>query len=334
MENELPTVSIVIATYNSMRTLEECLESIIEQNYPRDKLEIIIADGGSTDETIATARKYGVDKILSNPLITGEAGKSVGVSAAKNEIIALIDSDNVLESKDWFRKMVEPFKDPEIVGSEPLYFTYRKGDSLINRYCALLGMSDPLVLYLGNYDRYSHLTGKWNGMNISSHNANGYLVLELDRQNIPTIGANGFLIRRKNLLQTTYKPYLFDIDVVYELVKGGENKFAKIKIGIIHLYADTTSSFARKQWRRVRDYLYFKKAKMRSYPWQNTNIKGLVKFTVVTVLVFPTVFSAFKGYARVRDPAWFFHPIACWLTLFIYGFAVISGRLFGVRLTR
>lgn len=334
MENELPTISIVIPTYNSMRTLEECLKSIAEQDYPRDKVEIIIADGGSSDETIATVKKYGVDKILPNPLITGEAGKAVGVSAATKEIIALIDSDNVLEGKDWLKKMVEPFKDSEIVGSEPLYFTYRKEDSLINRYCALLGMSDPLVLYLGNYDRYSYLTGKWSGMNISWHDQNGYLILKLDEKNIPTMGANGFLVRRKNLLQTTYEPYLFDVDVVYQLVRAGENKFAKTKMGTIHLYADTTSSFVRKQWRRIRDYLYFKKTKMRTYPWQELNVKGLARFIAATVLIFPVVFSAFKGYSHMRDRAWFFHPIACWLTLLVYGSAVISRRLFGARLNR
>ncbi|MBL7085732.1 MAG: glycosyltransferase [Candidatus Cloacimonetes bacterium] len=48
----LPKVSVVIPTYNSERTLGMCLESIRKQGYPRNKIEIIIGDGGSTDRTL------------------------------------------------------------------------------------------------------------------------------------------------------------------------------------------------------------------------------------------------------------------------------------------
>jgi len=65
------------------------------------------------------AKTFRVDKVLPNPLITGEAGKAVGVKAASNEIIAFIDSDNILDGKERLRKMVEPFGDSEIVGSAP-----------------------------------------------------------------------------------------------------------------------------------------------------------------------------------------------------------------------
>ena len=139
------TISIVIPTYNSEKTLTECLESINNQDYPGEKIEIIIADGGSTDKTLEIAKRY-TGKIFFNPLRTGEAGKAVGIKHAKGEIVALIDSDNILPSKDCLRRMVEPFEDSEIAGSEPLYYTYRRGDGYITRYCALMGMNDPLCL--------------------------------------------------------------------------------------------------------------------------------------------------------------------------------------------
>lgn len=69
---DLPSISVVIPTYNSERTLTECLENILQQDYPRAKIEIIIADGGSRDRTLEIARKYKVDKIVRNPLRTGE----------------------------------------------------------------------------------------------------------------------------------------------------------------------------------------------------------------------------------------------------------------------
>jgi len=101
--NRNPSISIITPTYNSAKTLASCLDSIKAQNYKGD-IEIIIADGGSTDSTLEIAQKY-TDKIYPNPLKTGEAGKAAGVKHAKNEIIALIDSDNILPSRDWLSRM-------------------------------------------------------------------------------------------------------------------------------------------------------------------------------------------------------------------------------------
>ena len=92
----LPTISIIIPTLNSAKTLVHCLDSILTQDYPKNRLEIVIADGGSVDNTIDLVKtKLSVvsSQLLTNPLKTGEAGKAVSVKRAKNEIIALIDSD-------------------------------------------------------------------------------------------------------------------------------------------------------------------------------------------------------------------------------------------------
>lgn len=94
MNIQNPSISIITPTYNSAKTLTSCLDSIKNQDYHGD-IEIIIADGGSTDSTLVIAQKY-TDKIYLNPLKTGEAGKAAGVKQAKNEIIALIDSDNMV----------------------------------------------------------------------------------------------------------------------------------------------------------------------------------------------------------------------------------------------
>ncbi len=68
------SVSILIPTLNCARTLQACLASIAAQNYPPELVEIIVADGGSTDGTLDVARGY-TDRIVPNPLKTGEAGK-------------------------------------------------------------------------------------------------------------------------------------------------------------------------------------------------------------------------------------------------------------------
>ena len=316
-------VSIVIPTYNSARTLPACLESIREQDYPEDKVEIIIADAGSYDNTVEIARQF-TDKIYSNPLKTGEAGKAVGVRHATGEIIALIDSDNILPERDWLKRMAAPFADPEIGGTEPLYYTYRPEDGIITRYCALMGMNDPLCLFMGNYDRMNLITGKWTEMPVDEEDMGDYLKVGLNEKKLPTIGANGFLVRKELLDKCSIEDYLFDIDVVYELVVQGHNRFAKVKTGIIHIFSGSISTFIRKQRRRIRDYGYYEKMGVRKYPWSALSKGKLLKFVVYTVTVLPLVGQAVRGWMRQRDSAWMFHVVACWVTLMVYGWGTIK----------
>ena len=332
-KENLPSISVVTPTFNSEKTLEQCLNSIANQDYPQELVEVIIVDAGSDDRTLEIAHKY-TNRIYPNNLKTGEAGKAAGVKEARNEIIALIDSDNVLPEKNWFQRMVTPFHDPEIVGSEPLYYTYRKEDGYITRYCAFLGMNDPLCLFLGNYDRYSALTGKWTEMAHKEENKGDYLKIELQKRYLPTIGANGFFIRRNALKKCRVNNYLFDIDVVYELLnlKNETNstksiRFAKVKTGIIHIFSGDLKTFARKQRRRINDYLYYRKIGARKYPWQNTSKSKLLKFILSCLTVFPLLFQTLKGYIKKPDKAWLFHPVACWLTLWEYGRGIIAGLI-------
>lgn len=313
----LPSISIVVPTYNSARTLNECLNSLLIQDYPKEKIEIIIADGGSKDSTLTLARSFSVAKVIKNPLRTGEAGKAVGAAIAKNEIIAFVDSDNILPTTHWLRRMVEAFLDPNIIASEPLYYTYRQSDPMITRYCALTGMNDILCLFLGNYDRYCYLTGKWTGLSIKNTEHTGYLEVELEND-IPTIGANGFLIRKQVLDSLNFRPYLFDIDIVHQAVHSGHNKFAKTKIGIVHLFASSTSSYIRKTRRRISEYLFYHQLGKRKYQWQKANRTGFLKFICYTLLSSPLMIQIATGYTKKPDRAWFFHLVACWITLLVY----------------
>lgn len=313
-------------TYNSEKTLKLSLSSIKMQDYPRDKIEIIIIDGGSSDKTIEVAKSFKVDKILKNPLRTAEAGKAVGTEAAKNEIIAFIDSDNILDRSDWFKRMVEPFEDETIVGADTLYYTYRKEDPLITRYCALIGSNDPLCVYLGNFDRYCHFKGKWTEMFIKEEKKGNYLKIQMDKMNVPGMGADGFLVRAEALKHVEWKPYYFDIDVVHQFVIAGKS-LAKVNVGIVHLFASKIRVFIRKTYRRINEYLYFKKYGMRKYPWQKLNRTGLLKFVLRTILIIPLVYDLGKGYKKLPDIAWLFHPIGCWIVLLTYGTTYLLRKL-------
>lgn len=323
----LPTISIIIPTLNSAKTLAGCLDSILIQDYPKDRLEIIIADGGSRDSTLEIINsKLSIInyQLLSNPLKTGEAGKAVGVKQAKNEIIALIDSDNVLPRSDWLKLMVEPFQDNEIIASEPLYYTYRPTDGYITRYCALLGMNDPLCLFLGNYDRYCTLTGKWTEVRHKEEDKGNYLKIEFPAlKSLPTIGANGFCIKRDVLLGKGMGDYLFDIDILQDILKHDQYKIAKVKIGIIHIFSGNVRIFVKKQTRRICDYNYYKSLGLRKYAWGGVNKIKILYFIISCISYYLLVIQAIRGYLKKRDLSWFFHPIACWFTFIAYGIGTV-----------
>lgn len=325
--NRLPSISVIVPTLNSGKFLNLCLDSIDEQDYPKELIEILIIDGGSNDNTVEIAKNY-TDKIFCNTLRTGEAGKAIGVKNAKNELIALIDSDNILPNKNWINEMIKPFsEDNNIIGSEPLEYTYRKSDSFITRYCALTGMNDILCLFIGNYDRYCFLTGKWTEMKVSFIDKQNYLNLNFSHESInqiPTIGANGTFFRRNFLENLDIGDYLFDIDLIALKISNskGNLNFAKVRNGIIHLFSGNILTYIRKQKRRIRDYKKYKK--LRKYEWLKINNKGIIKFILYTLLILPLIFQSIKGYFKKRDIAWFFHPVACFITLFIYGFNFIN----------
>ncbi|MBN1288501.1 MAG: glycosyltransferase family 2 protein [Actinobacteria bacterium] len=320
-----PDISVVIPTLNAGKTLRRCLESIRSQDYSGG-IEIVIADGGSADNTLETAADFKC-RVVDNPGKTGEAGKARGLKASTGDIVALIDSDNILPGPDWMSLMAAPFRDRAIAGSEPLRFEYRKGDPILTRYCALLGMNDPVCYFIGNYDRESVLSGTWTGMELETVDKGDYLEVILTPTEIPTIGANGFMVRRELLDSLGIGEYLFDIDVVHQLVEKGHIRFAKVKTGIVHLYGRGLGDFSRKQLRRVRDFSYFQDKGMRTYPWSRQKKTGLLKFIVYTMLVFPLACQAIKGCLHERDSAWLLHIPACVITLVVYAFGVIEGRV-------
>ncbi len=324
-------LSFVIPTLNSGRTLGACLEAIAAQTVPRQDYEIVIADAGSTDDTLDIARAAGVDVVCANPLRTGEAGKAAGIAVAHGELIALVDSDNILPDPGWLQRMLAPFEDPDVVASEPIEYTARPEDPALVRYFALLGMNDPLCLFTRNYDRISAVTGRWTGLDVPTEDRGDWLRLRLSADALPTIGANGFVFRRTLLEGTNWQPYLFDIDILYERIcRDGSVTVAKVKTGIVHLYCSRLADFARKQRRRIRDFLFFAQEKRRSYPWNRQRRTGIVLFCLATVTVLPLALQVLVGFIRRRDAAWLYHVPVCWITLWIYGCGALA-RIFGRR---
>ena len=335
-------ISILIPVLNSGSVLEKCLESISNQDYPKEDIEIIIADGGSSDDSLDIAGRYGAF-IVSNVLKTGEAGKMTALKAASGEYIALIDSDNILPDKNWLKSMILPLEENiNVLGSEPISYTWRKEDGYITRYCSLMGMNDPLVYFLGNYDRHNILSGKWTEVEREEKDCGEYIKIIFTKFPLPTIGANGTIFRSEYIKKYTDRDYLFDIDILSEeLKKTGKVEFIKVKTGIIHTFCESdVSKFIRKQIRRVRDYNYYSlKKNIREYNWNSMDISGkkpwgIIKFSIYCVLIFPLVAQSITGFLKKRDYAWFFHIPACILTFLIYSWYRLFGYIYTKEMDR
>ncbi len=119
-KEEKPFVSVVMTLFNMERTIRECLESLLNVDYPKDRYEIIIVDGESTDKTREIIESYA--KKHKNPKIKLfikkgyiGSGRNEGVKHAKGDFIAITDGDMVV-STGWIKELLRDFEDERIVG--------------------------------------------------------------------------------------------------------------------------------------------------------------------------------------------------------------------------
>jgi glycosyltransferase involved in cell wall biosynthesis len=111
-EDNLPFVSVVIPTLQEGKYLRRCLDSLANQSFPHH--EIIVVDGGSTDDTLAIARSFGVRVILA-PGSTIITARQLGVESAAGIIIVGADADTFYPA-DYIAHVVADFaRDPRIV---------------------------------------------------------------------------------------------------------------------------------------------------------------------------------------------------------------------------
>jgi succinoglycan biosynthesis protein ExoA len=91
--HKLPTISFVVAAYNEEAAIGECVRSLLAQDYPAERIEVAVVDGGSTDRTREiVAAIAAVDprvKLLANPARIAASAFNIGVAATTGELISL-----------------------------------------------------------------------------------------------------------------------------------------------------------------------------------------------------------------------------------------------------
>ena len=106
-----PFVTLIIAAHNEERVIEEKIRNTLALDYPKDKIEVIVASDGSTDHTNEITKKYGeAGIVLYEYDRLGKTGiQNETVKRAKGEIIVFSDA-NAMYEPDAISKMVRHFK--------------------------------------------------------------------------------------------------------------------------------------------------------------------------------------------------------------------------------
>lgn len=331
------SVSFVIPTFNSEKTLSDCLSSIDSQEYPKDNIEVILADGGSKDRTFSIAKKYSAKVInITSDKQGAEYNRAVGAHKARNTILVFLDHDNILPHKKWLAKMTEPFHNHEdVIGVETLRYGYNKSDGLLGRYFSLFCINDVVPFYLGKADRLSYIFnslkeyGVYKKADITSFR--NYSLVKFNKDFIPTLGSNGFLIRRDILFKNARVDleHFFHIDINVDLIKKGFNTYAFVDDVINHATEERGLFDYVNRRRLFVEKYHFENLKSRRYSvYEKKDLVTLLSFVVISLTFVKPFIDSLRGFYKIKDWAWFLHPVMCILIVCVYGFSVIK---YGVR---
>jgi cellulose synthase/poly-beta-1,6-N-acetylglucosamine synthase-like glycosyltransferase len=115
---DFPEVSLIVPCLNEEKNIAKTLNSIIELDYPKDKIEIIVVDDGSTDNTFNVAKGFALKdnriRVFKKPNGGKYTALNLGIKEVKYDFIGTVDSDSYLH-RDSLRKTMYYFKDPEIM---------------------------------------------------------------------------------------------------------------------------------------------------------------------------------------------------------------------------
>lgn len=142
-----PAVTILVPVFNEERTVEKTIDSLLELEYPKDKLQIMVVDDGSTDNTWKLIQKFKEHSQIT--LHQKENGGkytalNYGITHCTNEFIGCLDADSFVDSKALLH-IIPHFDNPEIVAVTP--------SMKIQNPDTLLGMIQNAEYNMGIYTR-------------------------------------------------------------------------------------------------------------------------------------------------------------------------------------
>jgi len=288
-------ISITIPAYNAETTIGNTLKTLLDQNYPKNKYEIIVVDDGSADKTVEIASKFPVKVIRAKHAGPSNA-RNLGAKKAKGGILLFVDSD-CIPDRNWIKNMVEPFKNKEIVGVSGTYKTLNK-----NKFMARFTGYEI-------EQRHEQMKKKKYIDFIGSYSA-GY------RKNI-FLKFGGFDTRFKIASGE-------DPELSYRIAKAGFKMIFQPKAFVYHSHPDTIQKYLKQKYQRAiwRNLMYWEKHKEKiiSDSYTHKLLFPQAFISGLTFLIFLSLF--FLGYGLLFTFSLIF--ISFLIIAFIFNLDVIS----------
>jgi glycosyltransferase involved in cell wall biosynthesis len=305
-------ISVIVCTHNAPDLVKNCLNSILKQDY--DDFEVICVDGMSEDNTqeVIKGFKNKVRLVINEKkLPEGKGyGKWLGYKAAKGDIIAFIDQDNVLQKDTLFSEVVSTFKTTPWIGGVLGGLKHDKRDDAVVRYISLVG-TDSFFAYR-SLDFVRRLCPQQ--LYTESH----YIL----KNNMLLTGGNCFFYSKRALASVGG----YDQDVLVM------KRLAPIPIVVI---SDATKHYAEKSmWALAKKKFfwgtkYYEKDTERfDYLPRTTKEKiSFVRNLIFNLLILPNFLYSFRIYFKSKDPVIFLFPFIAFLNTLGYGFSYITSYI-------
>ena len=155
-------VSIIIPCRNEEKFISKCLDSIVAQDYPKDKLEVLVIDGMSKDRTRQIvneySKKHSFIKILENPKRITPCALNIGIKNAKGGTIMRMDAHTTYE-KNYVSKCIKYLKEYNADNVGGIWKIVPRQDTLVGK-AITFSLSHPFGI--GNaYYRYVSKDLRW-----------------------------------------------------------------------------------------------------------------------------------------------------------------------------
>jgi cellulose synthase/poly-beta-1,6-N-acetylglucosamine synthase-like glycosyltransferase len=134
----LPSVSVVIPVKNEGKLVGRLFDALRNLDYPKDKIEVIVVEDGSTDNTIAVCRQfensYGKVKVLQRSFSNGKpSALNYGLKHAEHEIVAVFDADNV-PANDALINAVKYFEDSRVAAVQGRTLSINSQENMLTQF--------------------------------------------------------------------------------------------------------------------------------------------------------------------------------------------------------
>lgn len=136
LKDQDPFISIVVPCRNEERYIAMCLDAIVSNDYPKDKVEIFVVDGMSTDSTRGILKEYGIKynyiKIFDNPKKILASAWNIGIKKSKGDIIMCMNAHAIF-MPDYISKCVHYLKEYQADYVGGMIETLPRGDGFLEK---------------------------------------------------------------------------------------------------------------------------------------------------------------------------------------------------------